>query len=444
MVPAGLGFSGKANVGVKGEETRGSAARSALLPAVVLLILVTAIGGGVLWLALTPPPQDAEATRAQIELVPSDAATSPAETAPPAGPETGPSAAPAQAQPSGPPPETPAEQASAQPDAALAPTQPEPGVPADQSRAAAGEGPDRAQTPARPEAAQRDGMAAAPVAPALPDLPPAPPSAPLPKAPDPGLVEETAKGPLPVVGRDGREAWRVYARPFNRDDNRPKVAVVLYGLGSSDAATRTAIQGLPGSITLAFTPYADELPGWIADARAAGHEVLLMVPMEPVNYPDFDPGPQALLTSLDSRQNIDRLEWMLGRGVGYVGVTDFMGSRFTSSAPHMRLFLENLRKRGLMFLESRPGARAVASEIAAVTQVPFAANTLYIDTQASRSAIDAQLGEAERLARKFGEVVAMGFLYPVTLERVARWARSVEERGLVLAPVSALARRKGP
>lgn len=121
-----------------------------------------------------------------------------------------------------------------------------------------------------------------------------------------------------------------------------------------------------------------------------------------------------------------------------------MGSRFTSSAPHMRAFLENLRKRGLMFLASRTGARAVAGEIASVVRVPFAANTLYIDAQASRPAIDAQLREAERLARKLKEVVVMGFLYPVTLERVALWARSVEQRGFVLAPVSALASRKEP
>jgi hypothetical protein len=110
----------------------------------------------------------------------------------------------------------------------------------------------------------------------------------------------------------------------------------------------------------------------------------------------------------------------------------------------MRVFLENLKKRGLMFLESRAGARAVAGEIASITRVPFAANTLYIDAQASRPAIDGQLREAERLAHKLKEVVIMGFLYPVTLERVALWAKSIEERGLVLAPVSALARRKEP
>jgi len=278
--------------------------------------------------------------------------------------------------------------------------------------------------------------------PTIPKLPPAPPSAPLPHAPDPALVEKTPKGQLPVVGRDGREAWRVYARPFDQLDKRPRIGVVLHGLGTSGAATRTAIQGLPGTITLAFSPYADGLGNWIADARAAGHETLLMVPMEPRNYPDYDPGPQALLTSLTRKQNTERLEWMLGRGTGYVGITDFMGSRFTNSTQHMRALFTNLKKRGLLFLESRVSSRTISGEMAAAIKVPFASSALYIDSQASRSAIDVQLAKAERLAIELGTVVVMGFLYPVTLERLAKWAGTVEKRGIVLAPVSAIAKRR--
>jgi hypothetical protein len=180
----------------------------------------------------------------------------------------------------------------------------------------------------------------------------------------------------------------------------------------------------------------------MAAARAAGHESMLMVPMEPSNYPEFDPGPQALLTSLSDAENIDRLEWMLGRGVGYVGVTSFMGSRFTSSARHMRMFLESLKKRGLLFLESQTRANTMTAEMAASVNLPFAANLLYIDGKASRAAIDNQLREAESLARRLGAAVIMGFPYPVTLERVAEWAASVEKRGFALAPVSALAVRR--
>ena len=295
---------------------------------------------------------------------------------------------------------------------------------------------------AAPAGHERTAAIAPPGGRTIPKLPPALRSAPLPRAPDPALVENSQKGPLPVVGSDGREAWRVYARPFDQFNKLPRISVVLYGLGTSGAATRSAIQGLPGAITLAFSPYANRLGNWIADARAAGHEILLMVPLEPRNYPDYDPGPRALLTSLTGPENTKRLEWILGRGVGYVGITDFMGSRFTNSTQHMRVLFRNLKKRGLMFLESRVSARAISGAIAAASKVPYASSALYIDSQASRPAIDGQLAEAERLAKKLGAVVVMGFLYPVTLERIAKWAATIEMRGFALAPVSAIAKRR--
>ena len=102
------------------------------------------------------------------------------------------------------------------------------------------------------------------------------------------------------------------------------------GLGLSNAATEAAIQGLPGAVTLAFQPYSDGLQRWIGLARAAGHETLLNLPMEPQDYPQSDPGPQALFTSLSDEQNAQRLEWVLSRVTGYVGVVNHMGSRFLS------------------------------------------------------------------------------------------------------------------
>ena len=206
---------------------------------------------------------------------------------------------------------------------------------------------------------------------------------------------------------------------------------------------QAAIQGLPGPITLAFSPYADNLSAGIATARAAGHETLLMIPMEPANFPQFDPGPKGLLTSLKPEDNISRLEWMLARTTGYVGVTSFMGSRFTREHRHMSVILQQVRRRGLLYLESRTTAANLIGEIAQTARVPFAANALFIDQRASRPAIDSQLEEIERLAKKLGQAVGMAYPYPVTLERLAAWSRDVGKRGFVLAPVSALAVR-GP
>jgi len=142
--------------------------------------------------------------------------------------------------------------------------------------------------------------------------------------PDPALVQSGEQGPLPVISADGRQAWRVYSRPFNVLDSRPKVAIVITRLGQNPDVIEAAIR-LPGVATLAFLPHTRKLEEWVKKARDAGHEVLINLPMEPLDFPRSDPGPYTLLTSLDQAENVRRLEWVLSRTTGYVGVTNFHG-----------------------------------------------------------------------------------------------------------------------
>jgi uncharacterized protein len=265
---------------------------------------------------------------------------------------------------------------------------------------------------------------------------------PLSAAPAAGLVQTSGLGPLPMIGVDGRQPWRTYARPFDRSNKKPRIAIVVTGLGLSSAATNIAIQSLPGGVTLAFAPYASRLHEWIRLARSAGHEVLLNIPMEPVNYPEYDPGPQTLLTSLPPEENVERLLWTLSRATGYVGVAEFMGSRFTTSRIHLRPILKMLKKRGLMFLDSKSASRSLAQVLADDIGIPFAANNRFIDEKASRHAIDRQLKTLESNAKKKNRAIGIGSPYPVTLERIANWVKGLNERGFVLAPISAMVNSK--
>ncbi|NQV22359.1 MAG: divergent polysaccharide deacetylase family protein [Rhodospirillales bacterium] len=263
----------------------------------------------------------------------------------------------------------------------------------------------------------------------------------LPRAPDPALVEKSDSGPLPVIAPDGREAWRVYARPFSDPYQRPRIGILIAGLGMSQSATLTAVQQLSGAVTLGFNPYARKLQDWIDQARAAGHEVMLELPMEPVNYPDDDPGPHTLLTNLDAAANLERTEWLLSRFAGYVGVTNYMGSKFTTSPEALRPVLNTLQRRGLMFLDTRSSVHSVAGQVANEIGLVQAVNNRFLDNKASRSAIDARLAELERIARATGSAIGIAFPYPVSIERIAAWAETLENRGLVLAPISNLAKR---
>jgi polysaccharide deacetylase 2 family uncharacterized protein YibQ len=284
---------------------------------------------------------------------------------------------------------------------------------------------------------------------AKPEAPPPPPVArlslpvvargpALSPAPDEALLNRTELGPLPNVAVDGRKPWRVYARPFDAADRRPRVAIVIVALGLSSAITEAAIQGMPSEVTLAFAPYSAKLAEWVEMARAAGHEVLLNLPMEPLDYPAIDPGPKALLTSLSVEENRDRLLWTLSRGVGYVGVADYLGSRFSMSREHLKPVLEALNQRGLLYLDSRAAPRSLSPGLAAEVGIPAVMATESFDDQIGRDAIDAKLAAIERAAKKDGRAIGIGSPYPVTLERIVAWIAGLEGRGIALAPISAV------
>jgi polysaccharide deacetylase 2 family uncharacterized protein YibQ len=264
------------------------------------------------------------------------------------------------------------------------------------------------------------------------------PASPLPRAPIAGLTEVGPNGVLPIVASNGRTPAQAYARPFTAQQARPLLAVVVGGLGFNARATTQAIDELPPEITLSFVPYADNLQAWIDRARAAGHEVLLELPMEPFDPEADDTGPQTLLASAPAQQNITRLEYLLSRASGYFGVTNYQGARFATSAQASAPVVQQLRRRGLAFISTGIGQRTALNVEAQRAGMPTAAADRIIDVRREADAIDDQLLNLEALALQNQSAIGAGFAYPVTIEQVGRWAADVESRGYQLAPASAV------
>ena len=257
---------------------------------------------------------------------------------------------------------------------------------------------------------------------------------PLPQAPIAGLFAQGPAGMLPVIGPDGRTPAEAYARPATAD-GKPKVALVIGGLGLNAKATHEAIDTLPPEVTLSFVPYADGLQGWIDMARAAGHEVLLEAPMEPKNYPDNDPGPYTLMADGQAAETTRRLEWLLSRATGYYGVTNYLGSKFLASPAATAVLAANLRQRGLAFIDDGQAAQVGGNLLRASAD-------RIVDDQLDGAAIDAQLTALETHASRSGRALGSGFAYPVTLQEAAHWASGLEGRGYQLVPASALMARR--
>ncbi len=262
---------------------------------------------------------------------------------------------------------------------------------------------------------------------------------PLAKVPDLALVEQSPQGPLPKVGEDGRKSWQVYARPFKTRDARPRIAVIITGMGLSAAATEAAIKRLPGAVTLAFDPHAQGLDDWVFLARQAGHEVLLSLPMESAHFPAVDAGPYALKSSLNPEENLRQMELVLSRMSGYVGVATAMGSKFTADEKALKPVLEAVKNRGLMLIDSATTPHTKAARMATEIGLPRAVSNLVLDENLSKAAIDGKLAELEAIVRERATAVAVASPNPATLERIAVWVASLADKNLVLVPVTAVA-----
>jgi polysaccharide deacetylase 2 family uncharacterized protein YibQ len=274
---------------------------------------------------------------------------------------------------------------------------------------------------------------AAPPAPAS-----APPAMPAIASPAPGSSGGEALNypTLQLRAMTGVEApaWQRFARPFDVNDPRPRIAIVVLGLGLLHGETAAAIDELPSEVTLSFSPYSHSLDSWIVEARSFGHEVMLDLPMAPSGQgletaAADEANPQALATSLGESDNLRRLDWVLARGQDYVGVAGVDAGGISAAAPGLSPVLSDIGRHGLMFL-----GPAEAGGLG----LPRAVADLSIDDRPDRDYIDGQLAELERRARETGYAVGVASGYPVTIERLALWSRGLEQKNLALAPVSAL------
>jgi polysaccharide deacetylase 2 family uncharacterized protein YibQ len=248
----------------------------------------------------------------------------------------------------------------------------------------------------------------------------------------PDLLEPSPFGPLPRVAASGERPIFAYASHFDLEDSRPKIAVLLLGLGLQRAVTEAAL-ALPAHVGLQFSPYAPNIEADVSAARRGGHEVLLGLPMEPPAYPENDPGPHTLLAHASPDANLDRLLWLLSRATGYVGVAGD-GGVFAQS-PAAEPVVRELAARGLALVEIGEGG---LTEEARAAGLPYARAAAALDADPTPRAIDRALAELEAEALDRGSALGVAIAYPLSIERLRAWIAGLEAKSLVLAPVSAL------
>lgn len=255
--------------------------------------------------------------------------------------------------------------------------------------------------------------------------------------PRPELLEKDGERRLPRRAEDGTRPFDAYARSWSGAAG-PRIAIIITGLGLSQTGTQSAIQKLPGEVSLAFASEGNSIDRWMQAARRDGHEILLQVPMEPFDYPAVSPGRMTLEAAASADANSERLHWALGRTTNYVGVMNHMGARFTAEDAAMQPVMAELSARGLGFLDDGSSARSRARANAESAGVPFAQADLTIDADREAGAILAKLNELEQIARAQGSAIGIGAAFNETVGAVTQWMNAARTRGIEFVPVTAV------
>lgn len=242
--------------------------------------------------------------------------------------------------------------------------------------------------------------------------------------PQPELKPESKLKPESVVRRTGAPA---------------KIIVIIDDMGM-DRRRSKAIAELPGPLTLAYLPYAPDLPEETGAAKARGHELIIHMPMEPMDA-HTNPGPIALRAGM----NFAEMDVMLAKAFasfdGYAGINNHMGSKLTQDASAMRHVMAALKARDLLFVDSKTIGSSVASHMAAEAGLRYADRDVFLDNVNTVEAVKKNLHQLEQIADRKGYAIAIGHPRDGTIGALKEWLPTLKKRGFELIPVSSVAHR---
>lgn len=262
-------------------------------------------------------------------------------------------------------------------------------------------------------------------------------------ATNPDLIEMSRYGPLPKIGPGGVRPADLYARPLvfgtGARPGAPRIAIYIGGIGLDESTTHQAIINMPPPVSLAFAPYAAHLDETVKEAKAAGHEVLLQLPMESFAGRAGQPGPHTLFADTSRAALVDDLHWLMSRMTGYAGVTNFLGGKFTADKAAMTTVLEETGSRGLLYIDDGSSTRSLGPDLAPQLGVASARAEIVLDASPDPAAVRAALIKLEASAREKGAAIGMASGLPSALGPIAAFAATLAAKGISLVPVSALA-----
>ena len=240
--------------------------------------------------------------------------------------------------------------------------------------------------------------------------------------------------PFEVFPKEDRPPVVPLPKPKPPAEALPKVAIIIDDLGY-DRRIAQKFLDLDAGLTFAVLPLAPHTRLIAATIFKKGGELMLHLPMEPLEYPSVDPGPGALLSSMSADDLIAQLRENLSDVPGIKGVNNHMGSKLTAESARLYQVFSVLKQEGLFFIDSRSTAETVGRPSARLFQLPFAERDVFIDHVQDPDLIRLRVKELIQIARKNGEAIGIAHPSKTTL-RILEEMLPMLKKEVQLVPAS--------
>lgn len=244
------------------------------------------------------------------------------------------------------------------------------------------------------------------------------------------------------------KVWDTWSlRSENNDKNtsfegQKKIVIIIDDMGVSPRLSNQVID-LPAPLTLAFLPYASGLPAMTERAKERGHELMIHMPMEPMNG-DLDVGSIAIKEAMSEDIIAQNLEKAFDAFEGEVGMNNHMGSRVTQNQTIMNQVMKSLLNKDLFFVDSITIQSSVAGQTAADFGLKYAERDVFLDHEETDMFVQNSLKRLEDIAEQRGYAIAIGHPKAVTIRNLKAWIPTLKERGFEIIPVSRVVQRDAP
>lgn len=258
------------------------------------------------------------------------------------------------------------------------------------------------------------------------------------------LLSETSQGKVPTVSDDGIKPYLYYSRNFtNIKMKYPIISVIIKETALSKFNSDNVLK-LPYDVTFSISPYSANAMEWGKLYREYGHETLIDLPLEPHNFPITDPGPKAILKQLTDEERERRINWNLSRAQGYVGILTPRKENYSYDNDLFEMLNQKIsNKHGLLFVYGHhsQGSSEDPKGIKKTIGNPenkIVTVDIHADIKISESEIKSQLEKAEKIAKEKGYAVVVANPYPISVDIINDWSKSLSDKGIALAPISAI------